>query len=83
MTLAEYMSPEFFPLTTQAGLTPEQQVRLDTVNIDEYQEAVNNHHPLDDRQRAVGRELETKRAARLSVLAELAAVAGGQPNWRG
>lgn len=70
MTLQEYMSPTYFPLTTQPGLDPLQQIRLDAANYDEFAEAERNHHPLDEHQRAVGRELEAKKSARAHVLAE-------------
>ncbi len=71
MTIQEYLSPQYFPLTTQAGLAPLDQLQLDALNYDEYAAAQRKREPLDDRERAVGRELETKHAARDSVLRQI------------
>lgn len=71
MTVHEYMSPQLFPLTTQPGLTLEQQMTLDAVNYDEYEESRTAYDRLSDHERAVGRELEAKNAARDSVLRQV------------
>ncbi len=68
MTPEEYASPHLFPLTTQEGLDLSGQLQLDAVNYDEYVSARRRREALDERERAVGRELETKHAARASVL---------------
>lgn len=71
MTLAEYMDPARFPLTTQKGLTPEQQMMIDAVNYDDLREMEAAGRPLtgDTARRAA--ELRTKNAARAGVAAEL------------
>ena len=80
MTAAEYLDSKLFPLTTQEGLTLEQQTQLDAVNYDEYATAVANRERLDDRERAVGRELEAKHAARANVLQQAKGSQGDQDN---
>ena len=71
MTAADYSSPQLFPLTTQPGLDIRAQMQIDSVNFDEYDAAMKRHEQLTDEERAVGRELEAKRASRESVLREL------------
>ncbi len=76
MTPDEYCAQELWPLTTQPGLDIESQLQLDAVNYDEWQTAKRNGEPHDDRERAVGRELEAKNAARGAVLRSLQQQAG-------
>lgn len=68
MTIAEYMNPDLFVLTSQPGLNLDSQMEIDALNYDEYEKDRRAHVQMDDRQRAVGRELEAKHAARGSVL---------------
>lgn len=66
MTLDEYMSPSRFPLTTQCGLSPEEQMLIDSINYDEFVEhEANGLVPPEDL--AIGLELKEKRAAMPSV----------------
>lgn len=71
MTPEEYLSPALWPLTSQPGLDIESQLQLDAVNYDEWQTARRNGEPHDEHERAVGRELEAKNAARGGVLRAL------------
>ncbi len=81
MTPADYLNPHLFPLSTQEGLSLEQQLQLDAVNYDEYAKTIENREQLDGRERAIGRELEAKHAARANVLQQAKAVQqGGQNN---
>lgn len=70
MTVAEYLSAHLFPLTSQPGLRLEQQMRVDAANYDDYMRAVRTGSHLTDEERAIGRELEAKHAARGSVMSE-------------
>ena len=73
MTLAEYLDPKRFPLTTQDGLPPAKQVFIDCVNIDalaEWREAGNTPDPDDQAQIA---ELDAKKAAMPEIRKELSA----------
>jgi hypothetical protein len=60
MTEAEYLSPERFPLTTQRGLTLDQQHMIDAHNRDELEAEVRRGRPLDAEQQQVLRELKQK-----------------------
>ncbi len=74
MTLAEYMDPAKFPLTTQKGLTPQQQMMIDAVNYDELKEKRDAGVVFTSRQAALWAEQEAKHAARPQVAAEANAV---------
>lgn len=76
MTIAEYLSEHLFPLSAQPGLTLEQQLAVDAVNFDEHEEARRNHEQMTDHERAVGRELEAKHAARANVIRQAQALKG-------
>lgn len=71
MTLAEYMNPRMFPRTTQIGLSPDQQIMLDSVNYDSVREDERNNAPLNPEEVATAAELRTKYAAMPEVAAEL------------
>jgi hypothetical protein len=60
MTLAEYMDPQRFPLTTQSGLSAQQQLMLDAFNWDALTEARENGEQLAEDQKAIYRELRVK-----------------------
>ncbi len=68
MTLAEYMDPVKFPLTTQAGLTPRQQMMIDAVNYDDMNDPDGAPLTAADTARLV--ELRAKHAGRAQVAAE-------------
>ena len=71
MTLAEYMSPKLFPLTTQPGLTPRMQFMIDAVNYDQLREYLaTGVTPTEEQWIRLG-ELEEKEQARPTLLAML------------
>lgn len=49
-----------FPLTTQKGLSPQDQAMIDAINLDELREAVQLGEHLSERQKQRLQELETK-----------------------
>lgn len=73
VTLQEYMSPAVFPLTTQPGLAPEDQMFIDAVNHDELNEIADLGRPLSAYQRAMLAEYNAKLAARPALQQQLAA----------
>lgn len=73
MTITEYMNPDLFSLTSQPGLTLDQQMQLDSANYDEYAAACKNHEQLTEEERRIGYELEAKHAAKANVLQQLQA----------
>lgn len=72
LTLEEYLSPKMFPLTTQAGLTPSQQLLIDAYNFDEMAEALTMGAILTPEKESVLNELRVKHASRGHVLAQIA-----------
>lgn len=62
MTKNEYLDGNRFPLTTQPGLTLDQQMMIDAHNLDELKEMLALGEPLNQKQERVRNELETKRA---------------------
>lgn len=71
MTIADYLNPEYFPHTTQPGLTIEQQMLIDSQNFDELMEAENAGALLTEEEQEIARELKAKRAAMPNVAAEI------------
>jgi len=61
MTITEYMNPEKFPMTSQKGSSPENQLWLDAFNYDQLEEAVANGHQMDEEQIQIRKELAIKR----------------------
>ena len=61
MTLTDYMNPEKFPATSQKGLSPEKQLRLDAFNYDQLEEAIAGGHQMDEEQIQIRKELQAKR----------------------
>ena len=61
MTLTDYMDLEKFPATSQKGLTPQNQLRIDAFNYDQLEEAIARGHQMDAEQIQVRAELQTKR----------------------
>jgi hypothetical protein len=74
MTLADYMSPERFPLTTQQGLEPKDQMLIDAFNYDDLAESVEFGQPLTDEQLRRWAELKEKLEGRGPVIAEMKAM---------
>lgn len=60
----EYMSAARFPLTTQPGITIEQQRMLDSMNYDELNDAEQNGALLTDEEKQILAELTAKRSSR-------------------
>jgi len=71
MTLAEYMDPARFPLTTQTGLTPQQQMMIDAVNFDDLREMEESGRAIEGETADRAAELRAKHDARAAVAAEL------------
>ncbi|HVK16027.1 MAG TPA: hypothetical protein VM533_03700 [Fimbriiglobus sp.] len=71
MTLAEYMSPKLFPLTTQPGLTPRMQFMIDAVNYDQLREYLATGVTPTEEQWIRLSELEDKARARPALMAQL------------
>ena len=61
MKLTDYMDLEKFPATSQKGLTPQNQLRIDAFNYDQLEEAIARGHQMDAEQIQVRAELQTKR----------------------
>jgi hypothetical protein len=74
MTVAEYMSPQRFPLTTQPGLRPDQQMMIDSVNYDELND--NAGGLLTPEEEQIARELDEKNSARAEIMAQLGGPSG-------
>jgi hypothetical protein len=64
LTLDDYMNPARFPLTTQGGLTPRQQMLIDAVNLGDVQRAEEEGRALDPDRGPLVDELTEKGAAR-------------------
>ena len=71
LTLAEYMDPARFPLTTQTGLTPEQQMRIDAFNHDQLKEHVLGTPLMNEEYERRWAELREKVEAQPALLAEV------------
>lgn len=61
MTLTDYMNPEKFPATSQKGLSPQEQLRIDAFNYDQLEEAIAGGHQMDEEQIQIRKELQAKR----------------------
>src|SRR5437870_5054136 len=70
VTIAEYMNPHRFPLTTQKGLPPEWQLMLDARNLD-WLNAAESAGGLTPKQERRLKELRDKAAAHLPLMAEV------------
>lgn len=68
MTLAEYMDPAKFPLTTQKGLNPQQQLMIDAVNYDDLAPYEELGKAMSDEQKRIWAELQQKHAARPELI---------------
>jgi hypothetical protein len=77
VTLQEYLDAARFPLTTQKGLQPRQQLMLDAFNYDQGKE---HSDQLNAEEQAVQKELEAKMADNARLARELAEAekAGGR-----
>ena len=61
MKLSDYMNPEKFPATSQKGLSPQEQLRLDAFNYDQLEEAIGRGLPMNKMQEEAWEELQAKR----------------------
>ena len=61
MTLTEYMNTEKFPATSQKGLSPQEQLRIDAFNHDQMVEAIGRGLPMNKMQEEAWEELQAKR----------------------
>jgi hypothetical protein len=88
MTLSDYLSESWFPLTTQPRLTAQQQFKIDTFNHDQMKEYLEQGGHLDDDQQARWKELQEKVAAHPARLEDMerikveAAAKGGKKSKR-
>jgi hypothetical protein len=78
MTLSDYLSAARFPHTTQAGLSPREQLLIDAFNHDQLRAYIDEGGTLDDEQRARWAELQEKIQYHPQLLAEVKA-SEGQP----
>lgn len=79
MDLKTYMSADYFPLTTQPGLTPEQQLLIDAVNYDQAMADEAAGVTWTPAEVDTVNELKAKHAARDSVMAQLKGPWGSPP----
>jgi len=73
MTLTDYMDLEKFPATSQKGLSPEKQLRIDAFNYDQLEEAIARGHQMDAEQIQVRAELQAKRPWMAELTRQIAA----------
>lgn len=73
MTVAEYMDPARFPLTTQGNLDPRQQMMIDAFNYDDLAAVEDEGREMTPAEAARWVELQAKREARPGLIAELKA----------
>jgi hypothetical protein len=67
------MNPEKFPATSQKGLSPEKQLRLDAFNYDQLEEAIAGGHQMDEEQIQIRKELQAKRPWMAELTRQIAA----------
>jgi hypothetical protein len=60
MTLAEYMDPKRFPLTTRPGASPSYQLTIDEFEYTQMREYLRRGEGLDEARKARRAELEAK-----------------------
>ena len=73
MTLTEYMNPEKFPATSQKGLSPQEQLRIDAFNHDQMVEAIGRGLPMNKMQEEAWEELQAKRPWMAELTRQIAA----------
>jgi hypothetical protein len=71
MKITDYIDAERFPLTTQKGLAPKDQMFLDAFNHDQVKEAVENGYVVTNEDKARWAELEEKIKHHAALQAEL------------
>lgn len=55
-----YLDPKRFPLTTQKGLTLQEQKMIDAVNKDDIRRMIEEGRPLDDELKGIWKEFQEK-----------------------
>lgn len=73
MTITEYMNPEKFPMTSQKGSSPENQLWLDAFNYDQLEEAIAGGLQMNEMQIKARAELKIKRPWMAELTKQLAA----------
>ncbi|MFN7840391.1 MAG: hypothetical protein ACK5N9_01615 [Pirellula sp.] len=68
-----------FPLTTQAGLSEEDQALIDSINLDQLREMIELEEPMNDRQKARLLELEEKHSLRVEAAKKAGIRFTGEP----
>jgi hypothetical protein len=58
---ADYLDSKRFPLSSQPGLTLQQQRMIDAVNLDDLRRMQEEGRPMSEEQRAIYLELQAKR----------------------
>lgn len=71
MTIADYLNAQYFPHTTQPGLSIDQQMLIDSQNYDDLMEAEQAGALLTPEEEEIARELKAKHAAMPNVIAEI------------
>ena len=71
LTLSDYMDAEKFPITSQEGLSPSQQFRIDAFNYDSLIQYLDEGGTLNDQQKAILKELEVKIPAQKILKSEI------------
>jgi hypothetical protein len=87
MTLQEFLDQQRFPLTTQPGLTPHEQLMMSAFNYDKFEELADSGELLPGKPTAIWAELQEKgpHIARLTAelrAAEVASEGGGSDSLR-
>lgn len=68
-----------FPLTTQPGLSEQDQALLDSINLDQLREMIELEEPMNDRQKARLVELEEKHSLRVEAAKKAGIRFTGEP----
>lgn len=68
-----------FPLTTQEGLSEENQALIDSINLDQLREMIELEEPMTDRQKGRLAELEEKHALRIEAAKKAGIRFTGEP----
>ncbi|MEB3160796.1 MAG: hypothetical protein VKL20_05000 [Synechocystis sp.] len=71
LTLDDYLNPDKFPLTSQKGLSAQQQFRIDAFNYDNLVRYKAEGNELDDEQVQILKELDVKIPAQKVLMAEI------------
>ena len=81
MTLQEYLDPRRFPLTTQPGYTPRDQLMMDAFNYDKFNELAESGELQAGRRTAIWAELRAKEPHIARLTRELRAADSPRIAW--